>query len=42
MPQVKNLNFPEHMFALSFLYTIEENFGNRKQQIMNELSIPRE
>ena len=34
MPHVKDLNFPEYMFALQFLHIIGDNFG--------ELSIPRE
>ena len=36
------LNFPDYMFALSLLHTIEDNFGKRKQHIMQKLSIPRE
>ena len=42
MPHVNNFNFPEYMFALSFLHTIEDNFGKRKQHKMKELSVPRE
>ena len=30
MSHVNNLNFPEYMFALYFLYTIENNFGKQK------------
>ena len=32
MPHVNNLNFPEKMFALSFLHTIEDIFGKRKKK----------
>ena len=42
MPHMNNLNFPEYMFALSFLDTIEDNFEKRKQHKMKELSIPGE
>ena len=42
MSHVNNNTFPENMFALSFLYTIEDTFGKRKQHKIKELSIPRE
>ena len=42
MPQVKNLNLPEYMFALKFLHTTRHSFGKQKQHTMKELSIPRE
>ena len=42
MPHVKNLNFPEYMFALSFLQATGDNFDKEKQHKMKELSIPRE
>ena len=43
MSYVNNLNFPENMFALSFLHTIRDNFGKQKHRKMKELSIiPRE
>ena len=42
MPHLNNLNFPEYMFALSFLHTIEDSFGKRKQHKIKELSIRRE
>ena len=42
MPPVNNLNFPENMFALQFLPTIDGNFGKQKQHKVEELSIPRE
>ena len=42
MPHVNNLNFSEYMFALWFLHTIGDNFGNQKQHKMKDLSIPRE
>ena len=42
MPHVKNLNFPEYMFALQFLHATGDNFGKPKQHKMKELSIPRE
>ena len=42
MPHVKNQNFPEYMFAISFLHAIAEGFGNRTQHKMKELNIPRE
>ena len=41
MPHVKNLNFPEYMFALWFLHATGDNFGKQKQHKMKELSIPR-
>ena len=40
MPHMNNLNFPEYMFALSFLHAKEDTFGKRKQHKMKELSIP--
>ena len=40
MSHVNNFNFPEYMFALSILYTIEDNFGKRKQHKMKEQNIP--
>ena len=40
MPPVNNLNFPENMFALKFLHTIDSNFGKQKQHKVKELSIP--
>ena len=42
MSHVNNNTFPENMFALSFLYTIEDTFGKRKQHKIKKLSIPRE
>ena len=39
---MKNLNFPENMFALYFLHATGDNFGWQKQHKMKELSIPRE
>ena len=42
MSHMNNLNFPDYMFALSLLHTIEDNFGKRKQHKMKELSIPHE
>ena len=42
MPHVNNLNFPEYMFAPSFLHNLGDNFGTQKQHEMKELSIPRE
>ena len=42
MPHVKNLNFPEYMFALYFLHARGDNFGEQKQHKMKELSIPGE
>ena len=39
---MKNLNFPEYMFALWFLHTIGDNFGKQEQHGMKELSRPRE
>ena len=42
MPHVNNLNFPEYMFALSFLHTIEDTFGKRKPHKLKEPGIPRE
>ena len=42
MPHVNNLNFPEYMFAPSFLHTLGDNFGKQKQHEMKDLSIPRE
>ena len=42
MPHMNNLNFPENMFALQFLHTIEDNFGKQKQHKMKKLSIPHE
>ena len=42
MSHMNNLNFPDYMFALSLLHTIEDNFGKRKLHKMQELSIPRE
>ena len=42
MPHVKNLNFPEYMFALLFLHATGDNFGKQKQHKMKELSILRE
>ena len=41
MPHVDNLNFPEYMFAPSFLQNLGDNFGKQKQHTMKELSIPR-
>ena len=41
MPHVKNLNFPENMFALWFLHATGDNFGKQKQHKMEELSISR-
>ena len=40
MPHVKNLNFPEYMFALLFLHAIGDNFGKQKRHKMEELSNP--
>ena len=31
MSHMNNLNFPDYMFALSFLRTTEDTFGKRKQ-----------
>ena len=42
MSHMNYLNFPDYMFALSLLHTIEDNFGKRKQQKMKELGIPHE
>ena len=42
MPHVKNLNFPEYMWALLFLHAIGDNFRKQKQHKMKELSILRE
>ena len=42
LPHMNNLNFPESMFALSFLHTIRDNFGKRKQYKMKELGKLRE
>ena len=42
MSHMDNLNFPDYMFALSLLHTIEDNFGKRKQHKMKELNIPHE
>ena len=39
MPHENYSNFPEFMFALSFLHTIEDNFGKQKQHKMKELII---
>ena len=36
MSHVNNLNFPEYMFALWFLHTIEDNFGKRKRHKRTE------
>ena len=35
MPHVNNLNFPEKMFALSFLHTIEDISENKN---INEIT----
>ena len=40
MPHVKNLNLPEYMFALKFLYFTGNNFGKQKQHKMKELTYP--
>ena len=29
MSHMTNLNFPDYMFALSLLHTIEDNFGSK-------------
>ena len=42
MLHVNNLNFPEYMFALSFLHAKKDKFGKRKQHKMKKLSIPHE
>ena len=42
MPHVNDFNFPEHLFALSFLQTIEDTFGKFRQHKLKELTIPRE
>ena len=42
MSHMNILNFPDYMFALSLLHTIEDNFWKRKQQKKQELCIPRE
>ena len=34
MSYMNNLNFPDNMFALSHLHTIEDNFGKQKQHTM--------
>ena len=42
MPHVKNLNFPENMFAFQFLHATGDNFGKQNKHKMKELSKPRE
>ena len=36
---VNKLIFSEYMFALLFLYSIEDNFGKQKQHKMKELKM---
>ena len=42
MPHANNLHFPEYIFALLFLHTVEDNFGKQNQYKMKEMNIPRE
>ena len=39
MPYVNNLNFPENVLVLSFLHTVQDNFGKQIQHKMEEPSI---
>ena len=39
MPHVNILNFPEYLFALSFLHTIKDPFGKQNQHKIKEMTI---
>ena len=39
MPQANSLHFPEYIFAILFLHTIEDDFGKQNQYGMKEMNI---